>query len=194
LVTSGNFEDKLASNGIGTTTGLELQLEKSAGNIKGWISYTYSRNLRRFTNINNGQEYNHLYDRPHSLSIVASSSLSKKWTINSTFVFESGRPVTLPTARVLGQDGDYFYIFEGRNNNRMPIYHRLDLGLTKSIETERGIRSWTFGLYNAYARRNPYALEVANRLNFKEGNSKIVIVQKSIFQFIPSVNFTYKWK
>jgi hypothetical protein len=50
---------------------------------------------------------------------------------------------------------------DARNNSRVPAYHRLDLGATLKGRPHPGRRwqgSWTFSIYNVYARRNAYGI------------------------------------
>lgn len=165
LIFNESIETELLS-GEGRSYGLEFLLRKNRGDFTGWISYTFSRTENRIdatdptVAINSGQWYPANYDKRHDLSLVLSYQLSPKWSISSTFSYQTGRPVTPP-------EGAYQYenftvpIYRNRNSLRTPDYHRLDLSASYSParDTSKSWQhSWSFGVYNLYARRNPYSV------------------------------------
>jgi hypothetical protein len=57
---------------------------------------------------------------------------------------------------------------EARNNVRIPVFHRLDLSARlegRATKRNGRIRKnnnyWVFGLYNVYARKNPFSIYFA---------------------------------
>jgi hypothetical protein len=96
------------------------------------------------------------------LYIVGNYELTSKWSFSANFVYSSGVPGTFPTNRIEYQG----YIIPHnadnlRNNYRIPAYHRLDLSATFDKDKDKDKRwkgSWTFGIYNVYARRNPFGI------------------------------------
>jgi hypothetical protein len=67
----------------------------------------------------------------------------------------------------------------------MQAYHRLDIGLTYKTK-KRGTLNFT--LYNAYGRRNAYAILIReNELN----PNNIETVKLSLFSFIPSISYNF---
>jgi hypothetical protein len=77
---------------------------------------------------------------------------------------------------------------ESRNNYRMPNYHRLDVSINMKKEKKWGERTWSFGLYNAYSRQNPFYLEFTRNEN---GNPQLS--QFSLFPLIPSFTYSFKF-
>ena len=76
----------------------------------------------------------------------------------------------------------------------MPAFHRLDLGVNFSKERERGIRTWSFGVINAYGRQNPFLLYFSESENAPEGSSLRQLKQLSLFPFpIPYVKYSFKF-
>ena len=53
--------------------------------------------------------------------------------------------------------------------------------------------SWTFGVYNAYNRANPYFIYFANEGNLATGNFEVVAKQVSLFSILPSVTWNFKF-
>ncbi|MFT3679381.1 MAG: TonB-dependent receptor [Ferruginibacter sp.] len=176
--------------GKGRAYGLEILLKKKKGKLTGWIGYTISKTERKINGINNGQWYNAKQDRTHDLSVVGVYTLSKKWTLSGTFIYSSGNAVTFPTGKYILNDM-VIYQYGSRNGDRMPATHRLDFSATyEKLSKKKYQSSWSFGLYNVYGRRNPYSI------TFKENKTdpqKIDAVQTSLFQWIPSVTYNFKF-
>ena len=60
LIGDTYWSSKLVSNGQGKAYGIEFLLKKIKGSWTGFISFELSKALRRFDNINQGEEY--IYD------------------------------------------------------------------------------------------------------------------------------------
>ena len=105
------------------------------------------------------------------------------------WVYYTGNAVTFPSGKY-EIDGKTMFYYKDRNANRMPAYHRLDLGATwirkKTARFESG---WSFSLYNAYGHENPYTITFQDN---KSDPSKTEAIQTTLFKFVPS--FTYNFK
>lgn len=176
--------------GKGRAYGLELLLKKKKGKLTGWIGYTISKTERKIAGINKGQWYNAKQDRTHDLTMVGIYSLTPRWTLSGTFIYTTGNAVTFPTGKYI-LNNMVMYQYGNRNADRMPATHRLDIGATYERPSKgRYQSSWSFGLYNVYGRQNPYSI------TFKENKvnpQKIDAVQTSLFQWIPSVTYNFKF-
>jgi hypothetical protein len=158
------LEGELLS-GIGRAYGLEFLVRRNSGKLNGWVSYTVGRTELRTEGINNGSWYPTRFDQLHNLKIAGFYEISDRWTLSANFTYLSGTPATFPTSRFEMQE----YLvphnaLSTRNNFRIPNYHRLDVSATlygKKFRKgkERVNRDyWVFGLYNVYARRNPFSI------------------------------------
>ncbi|WKN43147.1 TonB-dependent receptor [Tunicatimonas pelagia] len=192
LILNENLETELLS-GNGRAYGLELLLKKREGRWTGWLSYTLARTERQVDGINNNEYYPSNFDKPHDVSLVLNYNINKKWNASANFAYMTGRPTTPPAARFVYQ-GIVVPDYTGRNGARTPDYHRLDLSVNYEPPPKPGRRwrnSWNFGVYNVYARRNPYSVF------FRPNSDNPAIteaVQLSIFaNLIPSItyNFTF---
>lgn len=182
-------------SGRGWSYGGELLLEKKMGKTSGWIGYTLSWTNRQFENINFGEVFPYRYDRRHDISLALTHTFSERVDVGIVWVYGTGNAVTLPLERYrqLSGTGDFFRgaevgHIESRNNYRMPAYHRLDLGVNLHKETRYGSRTWSFGLYNAYSRQNPFFLYFSND---REGNQRLT--QVALFPLIPSVMYNFRF-
>ena len=193
---NSDWQDKVATGGIGNSYGTELLVQKKAGNMTGWVGYTLSSTNRKFEQLNFGKWYPYKYDRRHDVSVAMSHNWNKKMDFSMAWVFGTGNAVTLPTAYytashqvspgypLLFWDVDYY---GGRNAYRMRTYHRLDLSISFMKEKRWGERKWTIAVYNAYNRKNPFYIDSEMR------NGQRVFVQYSLFPIIPSIAYSFKF-
>ncbi len=175
--------------GEGRAMGVEFLIKRSGGVLTGWLGYTLSKTERKIDGINGGQWYRAKQDRTHDLTLVAMYQLTKSWHLTGLFVYNTGNAVTFPSGKYRVDDNVIFYYAE-RNGYRMPSYHRLDLGATYTKQHKgRYESSWNFSLYNAYGRENAYVITFEEDQN---DPSRTIAVQTSLFRWIPS--FTYNFK
>ncbi len=186
--------ESLVEVGNGYSYGLEMLFEKRTGKTTGWIGYTLSWTNRQFANINNGEEFPYRYDRRHDISFVLTHKFNDKVDIGVVWVYGTGNAITLALQKYNSSGGVEFGDSEvnhidQRNGYRMPSYHRLDLGVNIHKPKKWGEATWSFGLYNAYNRQNPFYLDIGY---LKNGNEK-VLKQISLFPILPSISYSFKF-
>jgi hypothetical protein len=187
--TNAPIETQLLS-GEGRAYGIETMLRKKAGKFTGWLSYTLSKTERKIDGINNGQWYNARQDRTHDIALVGMYQLNKKWTLSANFIFYTGDAITFPNGKYT-VGGQTIYYYTNRNGYRMPDYHRLDLGATLQLkQTKKWSSELAFSLYNAYGRENAYTITFRDKEN---DPSKTEAVQTSLFRWVPSVSYNFKF-
>ncbi len=179
--------------GKGYSYGAEVLLRKKIGNTTGWIGYTLSWTNRQFDNISFGEEFPAKYDRRHDISVVVSHKFSERFDIGCSWVYGSGYATTLahekyPSAMEYGGDIEYF---GKRNDYRLPSYHRFDIGFNFHKQKKWGKRTWSFGAYNVYNRKNPFFLYFDNDYNYN--NNTKVLRQVSLFPIIPYVSYQFNF-
>lgn len=189
LVFNSTVEAELVF-GRGWAYGAEFMFKRNFGRLNGWVSYTWSRTMRQFDEINNGKAFPARQDRIHDLALVGIYELAPKWSLSGSWVFNTGNAVTFPSGKY-EIDGLVAGYYTERNGYRMPPYHRLDVGLTwQRKKTEKFESSWNFSVYNLYARENAYFIQFRQ----KEDNPAITeAVQFAIFKAIPSVSYRFKF-
>jgi hypothetical protein len=189
IILNPNVESQLLY-GKGLAYGAEFFLKKKEGKLTGWIGYTLSRTLRQFDQINDGKSYPAKQDRIHDVSLVGIYKISNTWTLAGTWVFYTGDAVTYPRGRYV-IDGIETPYYTDRNGDRLPDYHRLDLSATNTKKKKGNReRSWNFSIYNAYARKNTYAINFRPDPN---DPTKTQAVRLSLFSIIPSVTYNFKF-
>ncbi|MBO6516266.1 MAG: TonB-dependent receptor [Bacteroidia bacterium] len=183
------YEGELVS-GTGEAYGLELQIKKTKGKLTGWVGYTLSRTFRTIEEINNGEAFPARQDRIHDISVVALYKLTDKLTLSGNFVYYTGDAVTYPTGRYV-VNNSIVPLYSERNSDRMPDYHRLDLGLTwDRKKTEKFESSWNVSLYNVYGRENAFSIDFRPTT---DDPMKTEAVQTSLFRWVPSITYNFKF-
>ncbi len=196
LVLNHHIEtDVLNSNG--KAYGIEFLVKKNAGQLNGWLSYTYSRTFLKTDNsngqgesINNGKYYPADFDKPHNVSVIANYQFSHRISISGNLVYSTGRPITLPLAQFnIGGASSLYY--SERNQYRIPDYFRTDISI--NIEGNHKVKqklhnAWSFGVYNLTARQNAYSVYFINTNGHVQGN------QLSLFgTMIPFITYNVKF-
>ncbi|NLE36340.1 MAG: TonB-dependent receptor [Bacteroidales bacterium] len=206
--TGAGWESKV-EKGRGWAYGAEIMVEKNYGKLTGWIGYTLSWTNRRFENLNFGETFPAKYDRRHDISLALTHKFSDRVDVGLVWVYGTGNAATLgaseyPTESFFTSEyyGTSITDFPGRNNYRLPSYHRLDLGVNLHKQKKNGIRTWSFSVYNAYNRLNPFFLFWGNKW-IEEPDpdnpgemiyySKPELRKVSVFPIIPSVSYSFKF-
>ncbi len=181
--------------GEGLAYGVELQVKKNTGKIFGWVSYTYSRSLRRFELpegslplINNGDYYPSIHDQPNNLSLVLNYKTGKRSTLSTNFSYSTGRPITIPISKFSYGPFLSTLNYSERNEFRIPDYHRLDISWSikdRPVKNKRFSGEWILSVYNVYGRKNAYAIYFN-----KYGTAKKLSILGSVF---PSVSYNFKF-
>jgi Outer membrane receptor proteins, mostly Fe transport len=176
--------------GKGRAYGVEFLLKKKYGRLTGWVGYTLSKSEKKIDGINNDEWYVARQDRTHDISIVGMYELNKKWSLSAAWIYYTGNAVTYPSGKYQIDDREVVYYNE-RNGYRAPAYHRLDLGATCILKkTKKFYSELAFSLYNAYGRENAYMIDF--RTN-DDDPSKSTAYQYSLFRFVPSISWNFKF-
>jgi hypothetical protein len=181
--------ERLILGGKGRAYGLELCAHKNHGLLTGWVSYTLSWSENKIEGINGGHWYTASNDRRHDLSVVGMYHLSPSWELATTWRYNTGQALTAPSAKY-NLDGTTFYYYNERNGYRAPAYHRLDMSATYTRKLQKVMHIWSFGIYNAYCRYNPFTIRFKNDDKNPTGT---IVEQTSLFGIVPSVSFTIKY-
>ena len=196
---SAGWEDKVCM-GDGWSYGIELLAQRTVGEFTGWIGYTLSKTMRQFDRegqtLNNGDPFPAKYDRRHDLSIMISYKPNNKFDCSATWVFSSGNVGTLAMQEYIDpESGSVVSYIEGRNNFRMPAYHRLDVGINFHREKKHGLSTWSVSVYNLYNRHNPFLVYKSHRYHYVYNGQYYPssLVQVSIFPIIPSISYSFKF-
>ena len=177
--------------GRGWSYGIEALIEKEVGKTRGWIGYTLSWTNRRVPHINKGRRFPYRYDRRHDISVALMHRLGRH-TLSATWVFATGNAVSIPVGQYV-ENGTLVSVFPGRNQQRLPAYHRLDLSMHSP--KRKGKAKLTLSVYNLYSRRNAFYTYVRDSSTFEplrgyfDENRSFRKV--SVFPVIPSISYSF---
>ena len=193
---SEDWQDKVEI-GRGWSYGAELFVQKKRGRTTGWVGYTLSWTKRRFAGLNQGRAYPYRYDRRHDAALILTRQLTPSTSFSLTWVYGTGNTATLPVARyyqygsvgggiIRIPDASYMpyeiVVYGDRNGYRMSAFHHLDFSFNFG-QTESAGHGFSFGVYNAYNRKNPFFIY------FDDHDAK----QVSLFPFLPWINYRFKF-
>jgi len=123
---------------------------------------------------------------------VLTYELSQQLSASAEWVFYSGAPTTYPVGRFNYRDV-WKPVYSGRNEDRLPDYHRLDLSLTwrtrQRVEGKRWSGEWNLSFYNAYSRHNAWSIV----FNYDEQEQLAGAYKIYLFTIIPSVSYNIRF-
>lgn len=200
---NNNWEEELNTQGDGYAYGLELYYENAlTEDLFVSSSYAYSRSWRKYSSINDNTYFPYDFDRPHDFNLQIQLDLSAKWQLSTAFYYQSGRPITLPTALSLGLPGlANSFIYTIYNNGRLKDYHRLDLVLRKKVITRKDrAGNITMGFYNVYGRSNPLAFSISGKTTAVFNEQGQIVNQHTptrstltLFRFLPILSYEVRY-
>ncbi len=194
---SSDWESTL-TQGRGWSYGAELSMKQQWGPLTASLAYTLSKTMRQFEALNAGEAFPYRYDRRHNLSTELVFRRSKRFNAIAAWTYMSGEAITLPDQAYPDFDNNLLgtvianqatYNYSARNNYRLPPIHRLDIALNFIRQRGRHFeRTWTLGVFNAYARKNIMAVEL---LENTPGQYSLTGI--SLFRFIPTISYAVKF-
>ncbi|MCX7987408.1 MAG: TonB-dependent receptor [Bacteroidales bacterium] len=184
--------DEILTKGKGFAYGFDITINHNIGVVHSIFSYTFCRSYRKYDEINQGKWYNFQYDRPHNTHLLINYYFKPNKILNVSWTFSSGALTTIPVQT--------YFVFKRpvmdlsqKNNYRLPSFHHLDISYQTSKNTKRGIRTWNLGIYNAYARNNPFLIRY--KTTDREGRliQNPTLEGIGIFPLVPFIAYEFKF-
>lgn len=202
-----DWEDNITT-GKGWSYGAEFMVQKKTGKLSGWVGYTLSWTQWKFPELNFGKTFYPRYDRRNDISVVGIYELSKRITLSATWVYGTGNALTIPISKFStypnrfvpnpwgspAYGGNVTNEYGDKNGFRAEPYHRMDVAIQFHKKKKRHERTWEFGLYNAYNRRNPFFYNIDNKKDPGNPDRRInVLTRYSLFPVLPSFSYNFKF-
>jgi TonB family protein len=170
---------RYSNEGKGETIGLEtlLRRELSRG-LFGWVSWTWSRALRRDdpTNPNYPRWHPFAFDQTQILAVVLSYRLPREWIVGTRVRSVTGNPYTPSAGAVYDADSGRFRCLPGSAySQRLPGFFQADARVDKRWIYDR----WMFSMY----------LDVQNVTNHQNTELRFQNYDCSSYTSIPSLPF-----
>ncbi|WP_443944690.1 TonB-dependent receptor [Pedobacter sp. AW1-32] len=179
-------------NGKGYTSGVEFLAQKKAGKFTGWVSYTMGIARNQFDAYGTSY-FSANQDARNEFKSVNMLKVGN-WTFSATWIFATGKPYSAPIAsysydNASGTTNTYLTI-SGKNTERMPAYHRLDLAATLDLikVDSRKTGSISFSLFNVYDRTNIWYKE------YTVYNNQVITSNINYLGLTPNITLSLKWK
>jgi len=194
--------ETLVTQGKGRAWGFENALNYKFGRLETWANYTLAWNQRKFSNINNGAYFPYKYDRRHDVNLGLIWKLTPDIDVSATWTYQSGMAATVSEQDYAGypdlmengfddfftgatiDDYDRIQYYNGYNNYRLPAFHHLDIGISRRKNVGKTIRELKLGVYNVYARQNPYMY-----YSYTANDGTRRYKQVCIFPILPSISY-----
>lgn len=143
-----NYGVETMIRGAGGTPG-------QAGHWLGWLSYTYSRALRRYDPNYYPAYYPYVLDQPHVLTALGSVMLTDHWRLGARVRVVSGNPITPVTGSYYDAEILRYRALSGDVlSQRLPAFFQLDVRLDRTWRRSWGVVSLFLDVQNATNRLN----------------------------------------
>jgi outer membrane receptor protein involved in Fe transport len=151
---------ELFNSGTGKAYGADVYLKNRFAGFDGWIGYAWGKARRHVARYNRGEEYTPVYDRRHQITFMQVRPIGNGWTMDVSFRYGTGQPTTLAVGRYQVRDitgRTYDVPLLGHlNENRLPDFHRLDVGFSKLYKFRRWSLEPNIQIINVYNHKNVY--------------------------------------
>jgi hypothetical protein len=203
LILNKHLETDLLQ-GRGWSYGIETSISKNIGRLTGSVNYTYSRSFRQIKgpteleSVNGGNPYPANFDQPNVVNVTWRYNLTRRYFFTGNWTYRTGRPVTVPESAYMIENMTVAY-FSGRNQYRIPDYHRLDIAFVFEGSHKRKKKvegTWVLSIYNVYGRKNPYSIFFkSSGTGFTNSGSGVPVpYQLSILgSALPSISYNVKF-
>lgn len=201
------------ATGIGESVGMETTLSYNRPYFQSALSYTLSKTIRQFDEINDGLPFPYKFDRRHILNVQGKYQFAeskgengavKRHYFNTVVAYSTGHRETMPISNYLGTfppywgtvatyGGDYTMEFNrmmhyrqemtSMNEYMMPDYFRVDFSYSFEKYTLNHTSVLTLSIFNILNRHNPYLIFV------KDGQWR----QLSIMPIMPSIRWSIEF-
>lgn len=148
-ITDEDFEIGDLTQGKGSVKGIDVLVKHETNKLVNWISYTHSKSINQFDDIEDNRAFSANFDQPHEIKVVHSFK-HKSWNFTASWVYGSGRPYT---SRLVNFDDEDIVTGE-INSMRLPDYHRLDLNISYLKQLTKLDLRFSLNLLNIYNRSN----------------------------------------
>ncbi len=177
-----------------TSQGVELFLRGRGGaKLDWWLNYAWAEVEDEI----DGRDVPRAIDQPHTLNVDVAYRVSRHWTLNLAFRYHTGWPTTAVEGEFEEDDeGELEPVlsFGPRNGERLPVYHRLDLRVSRQWRLRRGSLSFFLDLQNLYDRSNLAGFDVEFEVEATAGGGAEVIAVEELWGgFLPSIGIEWEF-
>lgn len=115
--------------GSGHALGLDLLIKYESSNFTSWISYSRSKSIRNFKEINQNADVPAPYEKAHELKWTNLLSW-KKWNFSGMWIYSTGQPYLLKQTIDKTLTGKFIY-------DKLPDFKRLDISANYNFHIQK---------------------------------------------------------
>ena len=174
--------------------GLEFMMKKRLPRLINWVSLSFGIANSRSSDIQNGVPYPSASGRPYGATLFSSYFFNRK-SIFLTWNYVSGAPFNAPSGKYQGIDGRIYPYFGGlRNQNRLPAFHQLDIGISIKTKIKKMEGDLKITLRNVYARKNTYSYLFQEASDITSSQpSQIKVINLYLGTVYPDISYSIKF-
>jgi vitamin B12 transporter len=172
------------ANGTGHAYGIELIARRNTGPWTGWIAYTYSRSWRN-NPVHGPDDVPYVLDQPHSLTVLATTSLGSGWRFGGRFRYTTGNPFT-PVDHAVMPRGAWIAIDGPLLSERLPAFVQLDLRLDHAWRRPWGVLNLYIDVQNVTNRGNPEGVTYNESYSQRSYTTGLPVFPSIGVEYIPS--------
>ena len=182
---------------IDRRNGLDVLFKNKWGPYSLWTAYSFAEVENQFGGINGGAFFPATQDIRHRLVLSQTFSLPK-WEFSANFNISTGKPYTEPAGIIQTpiddpdpEDPEFTYQvdFSQIHNERLDIYHRLDISANYKIRSEKMRGKAGISIINAYNRDNVITIE-NTLIDVEEENEwELFEIERLSLGFTPNLFF-----
>ena len=145
--------------GNGISKGIETEVSYQTQQFKTSIAYTFSKTDRTFEGFNDDKTFPFEFDQRHKFTINHYQKLNQNFWFYANWNFYNGLQQTLYSSFGPFEPLDAFIpppdiSLSAINGNKLPDYHRLDVGMVWRKENPKFHHELNLGVQNLYNRKN----------------------------------------
>ena len=172
--------------------GAEIFIQRKFGKLSGWMGYALGFIEARFDSINGGNPFRPKYDRRHDFKIVAQYEVNRHWSINATFLFQSGQSYTGASSQFqIHMPGDNIgrgkIVPTQRYGLRLPPSHQLNLSIIYSFKMCKTDAKVILDIFNVYNHKDIW-------FRYYDTSKPVVVVRDVLLlPIIPTFSFEVRF-
>ncbi len=186
------------SEGTSQAFGLDILIKKRWKPYKVWLNYSFGKVDNFFPELY-AEPFSANNDIRHNLSVVNSYTY-KNWHFSLSWQYHSGIPFSAPLgfSPIFDEEGeiDFHQLdFETLNNERLPFYSRLDMGINyrPSFKNSKLKADFAFSCINLLGRDNLFSKDYFIEDFEEEGILELAYFEKSLLERTPLLMVRFYW-
>jgi hypothetical protein len=173
--------------------GVELSLwMNGSGRIGGWAALT----LASAEDVVDGVRIPRSWDQREAFSFSINYAIPSSWNLNLAGIFHSGWPTTAVTAEFVPVGGGSPTIqplLGARNEERLPVYYRLDLKASRAFQTGRSNCTFFAEITNLTNHHNVCCVDRFDYLPQSDGTVDVERENGYWLEIVPAVGLIWRW-